>query len=112
MTREGSKEAAKIMLAHANGKKIEFRWRGSSNWMEMDGNPNWNWEGYQYRIKPQQTSIPATEEEIVLVKGVVFIKDKKTNIIEPTFVYPTNIDSEKYFLLNQVNMVWEDWENK
>lgn len=56
--------------------------------------------------------LEVTEDEKIWIKGVVFIKDKKTGMIGPTFEYPTWIDPEKYYFLDQDNMVWEDWSEK
>jgi len=114
MTREGSKEAAKIMLAHADGQEIEYRWRGSIHWMKMEGNPGWNWEIYQYRIKSKEKiSIPATEEELEIIgKGIYWIKNKK----HPNRMgWARDVDvmnKECWYLFNPDTKCWEDWENK
>jgi len=110
MTPEGIKEAVEVMLAHANGKKIEFRWRGSSNWMEMDGNPNWNWEGYQYRIKPQQVSIPATEGELARInQKTVWIKHKKNLKSMGNVLANNKIIDGNWLVFNPDTKCWEDW---
>ena len=56
--------------------------------------------------------LEVTKEEKIWIKGVVFIKDKKTGMIEATFDYPTWIDPEKYYFLDQDNMVWLDWSEE
>ena len=54
MTREELKEAAKIMEAYANGKKIQCNDNhlGNGEWVTTD-NPSFNWDKYAYRIKPE-----------------------------------------------------------
>ena len=113
MTSEGSKEAAEVMLAYANGKKIEHRWRGSSNWMKMDGYPVWNWEGYQYRIKPQQVSIPATEEELERInRKTVWIKNKRNPDCMGHVLANDKIIDENWLVFNPDTKCWEDWGEK
>ena len=41
-----------VMQAFENGKKIEFRERGSRTW-KPDENPEWDWSGIEYRIAPE-----------------------------------------------------------
>lgn len=121
MTTEGSKEAAEVMLAYANGKKIEYRWRGSSNWMEMDGYPVWNWEGYQYRIKPQQTSNgkELTEQESNFMNSFIWYKPKYEYFNPLTGLNAINVSKfyeadSPHFLgenlfLNPFTNQWVEW---
>ena len=44
-------EKIAVMRAFAYGKKIEVSCKGS-NWVEKE-DPHWNWEGCDYRIKPE-----------------------------------------------------------
>ena len=54
MTIEEIKEAAKVMEAYANGKKIQCNDNhlGNGEWVTTD-NPSFNWDKYAYRIKPE-----------------------------------------------------------
>ena len=54
MTKEELKEAAKVMEAYANGKKIQCNDNhlGNGEWVTTD-NPSFNWDKYAYRIKPE-----------------------------------------------------------
>ena len=54
MTKEEIKEAAKVMEAYANGKKIQCNDNhlGNGEWVTTD-NPSFNWDKYAYRIKPE-----------------------------------------------------------
>ena len=50
MTREEIKEAAKVMEAYANGKKIQYL-NDDNEWIDAL-NPLFDWDNYVYRIKP------------------------------------------------------------
>lgn len=56
MTREEAREAAKVMLAYADGKEIEYSNNGK--WYPSIGNPLFNWSGESntYRIKPEEST--------------------------------------------------------
>jgi hypothetical protein len=43
-------KAIKVMEAHLNGAKIEYRMNYSKVWIETT-DPQWNWDGCEYRIK-------------------------------------------------------------
>ena len=62
---EELKEAAKVMEAYANGKKIQCNYNCQDNegWVDTD-NPSFNWDKYAYRIKPEPKYRPfKTQEE-------------------------------------------------
>ena len=65
MTREEAREAAEVMLAYADGKKMEYKSRGSDKWEEIEdfALPNFNWNNYEYRIKPEPTYRPFKDKE-------------------------------------------------
>ena len=64
MTRDEAKEAAKVMEAYANGKKIQCNDNhlGNGEWVTTD-NPSFNWDKYAYRIKPQPKYRPFKSQE-------------------------------------------------
>jgi len=62
-----STEKANIMLAYANGAKIEST--GRNGWFEVAGEPLFNWEHNDYRVKPQPKTIPFTFEDRKLLIG-------------------------------------------
>lgn len=65
MTREESKKAAEVMLAYAEGKKIEYRVRGGEEWLpinELD-TPLFDWNSTEYRIKKEPTYRPFKDKE-------------------------------------------------
>jgi hypothetical protein len=52
-----SREMAAVMLAHADGKKIEFAYREyPDRWNDMD-TPSWNWQCAVYRVKKEPIKI-------------------------------------------------------
>ena len=65
MTVQEIREAAKVMEAYANGKKIQCNDNhlGNGEWVTTD-NPSFNWDKYAYRIKPKSQYRPfKTQEE-------------------------------------------------
>ena len=64
MTVQEIREAAKVMEAYANGKKIQCNDNhlGNGEWVTTD-NPSFNWDKYAYRIKPQPKYRPFKSQE-------------------------------------------------
>ena len=65
MTTEEIREAAKVMEAYANGKKIQCNDNhlGNGEWVTTD-NPSFNWDKFTYRVKPEPKYRPfKTQEE-------------------------------------------------
>lgn len=52
MNRENTKKAAEVMLAFVAGEEIEFRRCDSLTWY-LDTDPTWDWDAYDYRVKPK-----------------------------------------------------------
>ena len=62
MTTEETRDAAKVMEAYANGKKIQYL-NGDNEWIDTP-NPFFDWHNYVYRIKPESQYRPfETKEE-------------------------------------------------
>lgn len=59
MTREEARKAAEVMIAYANGEKIEMRDRERDHWMQGK-TVNFNWGVFDYRIKPKPKFDPKT----------------------------------------------------
>lgn len=55
MTPEETRQAAAVMLAHAEGKRIEWAEnpQKGGQWYK-DEYPEWNWHDYQYRVAPER----------------------------------------------------------
>ena len=64
MTVQEIREAAKVMEAYANGKKIQCNDNrlGNGEWVTTD-NPSFNWDKYAYRIKPEPKYRPFKGQE-------------------------------------------------
>ena len=62
MTVQEIREAAKVMEAYANGKKIQYL-NDDNEWIDAP-NPLFDWDNYVYRIKPEPKYRPfKTQEE-------------------------------------------------
>lgn len=61
MTTEEIRDAAKVMEAYANGKKIQFL-DEYNNWIDVT-NPTFNWSIYIYRVKPEPKYRPFKNQE-------------------------------------------------
>ena len=62
MTREEARKAAEVMLAYANGKEIEWRCKLRGSWSRVT-DPDFDWEGVDYRIKPESKYRPFNSAE-------------------------------------------------
>ena len=62
MTTEEIRDAAKVMEAYANGKKIQYI-NDDNEWIDVP-NPSFDWDNCAYRIKPEPKYRPfETQEE-------------------------------------------------
>ena len=61
MTTEEIRDAAKVMEAYANGKKIQFR-KGINEWINTPY-PLFNWDKFTYRVKPEPKYRPFESQE-------------------------------------------------
>ena len=67
MTKEEVLEAANVMIAYANGKKIRIRRiRSTEPLLHILYVPTWNWEEKEYRVIPDLTYRPWTADEVPL----------------------------------------------
>ena len=66
MTREKAREAAAVMLAWADGKEVECKCKTNTSWMIPLTNQEYNfdWNVFDYRIKPAKTLRPWTADEV------------------------------------------------
>jgi hypothetical protein len=78
MTPEETKAAVAVMLAHANGAKVECRNRGDE-WKDIwsDCPPRWNWTSQVYRIAPTPKLRPWKPEEVPLLAWLRWKGDRK-----------------------------------
>ena len=66
-----TREKMKVMQDYLDGNDIEFRTNNEYAWQNyyidessIDSEPNWNWVGCQYRIKPEPKPEPTLLERI------------------------------------------------
>ena len=62
MDRNDARRAVEVMLAYADGKEIEWAYKGEDNWKKAD-RLGFNWNDLQYRIKPQPKYRPFKDAE-------------------------------------------------
>ena len=75
MTREEAKKAAEVMLAFANGEKIEQYYNYEHKWLEvMSRGCDFNWLTNRYRIKPKEKFDPKNLQPFdkVLVRNAYY----------------------------------------
>lgn len=73
MTREEARKAAEVMLAFANGEKIEQYYDYDGKWSEVKTRCcDFNWDKNAYRIKPKEKFDPKTLKPFdkVLVRDI------------------------------------------
>jgi hypothetical protein len=56
MTPDETKQAAAVMIAWADGKKIQTRNPAGGQWLPMP-QPDWDWQRYEYRIAPEPLEV-------------------------------------------------------
>ena len=59
-----TRDAAAVMLAWAPGKEVEYKLYGDSKWRWSTTCPSWNWEAFEFRIKPTAKLRPWTADEV------------------------------------------------
>lgn len=96
MTREETRQAAEVLLAYANGKRIESAIKGGDGW-SVNENPHWDFETYEYRIAPDQEELkmkhyrPYTMEEFVEDMAIHEPLIKIEDAVRKQYVLPTCI---------------------
>ena len=99
MTREKAREAAEVMLAFANGEKIERLREDGNGWLEDNFNPLFNWFMNDYRIKPKPKFNPKNLQPFDRVLAR-YSKDKKWEA--GLFSHPFVLYGEQGFIVNSV----------
>ena len=67
MTREKAREASEIMKAYADGKELQILRMGV--WGDCNIPPMFDWNNYDYRIKPEPKYVPFTYEGREQLRG-------------------------------------------
>ena len=98
MTPEELKYAASVMLAAAEGKKIQYRSKGEIHEQWGETRPSWNWDLFDYRIapeprKPREWKVwePESLEQVLEISNFalgIHSPDKKRKVIRVREVLP------------------------
>jgi hypothetical protein len=66
MTTEQLKRAGEVMIAAAQKKPLQLKGKDDTEWSDSEGGEHleWNWNGFDYRIKPTKTLRPWKPEEV------------------------------------------------
>lgn len=122
MTKEETRRNALVMLAAADGLKIECCPIDDKvlnpGWRAVTQEPGWVWHRFKYRIKPIENKIrEVTPEELKSIKMLgKIIKSKEYGSTHFTTVIDTDpsmesIDqmAELFYFLDTKNMRWVEW---
>lgn len=82
MTKEEVLEAASVMIAYTNGKKIGVRRiRSTEPLLHILYVPTWNWEEKEYRVIPDPTYRPWTADEVPLGAWMRFKRNPQDRVL-------------------------------
>lgn len=62
MTRENTAECNKVMQAYVEGKTIQYTNAEMEDWIDIES-PDWDWDSYDYRVKPEPKYRPFANAE-------------------------------------------------
>lgn len=62
---KSTNEMIEVMQAHEQGKVVEWRHMSSENYWQTVTTTVWNWQAFDYRIKPPETEPAPTHEWVV-----------------------------------------------
>ena len=87
MTKQQAREAAVIMLAWADGKEVQHRIKKCDSrsvlkpdWCDTDA-PWWDFDSYEYRIKPTEKLRPWTADEVPLGAWMRFKRNPQDRVL-------------------------------
>ena len=86
-----TREMIAVMQAYADGKKIQIADKGSKDWADYGtGEPVWDWDAFDYRIKPEDKPVLMTARQLSewLAKGFGESKTGFANNICTVYTYP------------------------
>lgn len=98
------KEMSRILAAAAEGKTIQARFLvGDSEWVNVDTFGYFDWNTYEYRIRPQSETTPLDREDLDAIAtsgGSMWIKEsagsKRHMILRYTSIGVTISDSSSF----------------
>jgi len=86
MTKEESIEAGSVMIGWANGKTIQWRRRDQNEWSEVERDCigitfSWDWDEFEYRVKPMPKLRPWTADEVPLGAWMRFKRNPQDRVL-------------------------------
>lgn len=84
MTKEDIAECIKVMQAYVEGKQIQYVDSETEDWADIES-PIWNWDTYDYRIKPELEYRPFKDadecwQEMLKHEPFGWLREKKRNV--------------------------------
>ena len=84
MTREEVADCIKVMQAYVEGKQIQYVDSETEDWTNIES-PTWNWDIYDYRIKPRPNYRPFKDadecwQEMQKHQPFGWLREKKRNV--------------------------------
>lgn len=84
MTKEDIVECIKVMQAYVEGKQIQYVDSETEDWSDIES-PIWNWDSYDYRIKPGPKYRPFKDadecwQEMLKHEPFGWVKEKERNV--------------------------------
>lgn len=84
MTREEVADCIKVMQAYIEGKQIQYVDSETEDWTNIES-PTWNWDIYDYRIKPGPKYRPFKDadecwQEMLKHEPFGWVKEKERNV--------------------------------
>lgn len=89
-----TKEKIAVMQAYVDGKQIQIRATriNKSDWVDSYGEPHWDWEFFDYRVKPQEEKpVRMTNRQLAewLSRGFGSWKMRRSPTVCMDMSYPT-----------------------
>ena len=86
MTKEQSGEAGAVMIAWAAGKSLQYRRRDQSKWHDIEPDCigtilSWDWDEFEYRVKPMPKLRPWTADEVPLGAWMRFKRNPQDRVL-------------------------------
>ena len=86
MNKEQSREAGSVMIGWANGKTIQWRRRDQNEWFDVEPACtatilSWDWDEFEYRVKPEPKLRPWTADEVPLGAWMRFKRNPQDRVL-------------------------------
>lgn len=86
MNKEQSREAGSVMIGWANGKTIQWRRRDQNEWFDIEPACtatilSWDWDEFEYRVKPEPKLRPWTADEVPLGAWMRFKRNPQDRVL-------------------------------